>query len=434
MTTRRSRLKAVANLPVRRKIPAFEGGADTNSSLDNFASSNGTPSNVKNDVSNTQNDVGSSYEFKKTIYVTAPENKSISGSNYENNTNNKNKVANCEDNIQQNPIAEPSVQVENNLDSFRETEEIQKSNKSNEACLTSNNSCNNSSPYECNRTHEENLVSSIPRQENPNFLMQTSVASDILRTENNNIKETLDSFALDSNSILKTSMPAMSIPLTSYANTDPTATVTNSNAQNSNNDFNGLQIYSNLVEPTDLYVNMPKLVSSETTDNTDFLDSEESGPILTTLLNCSAQCDFNNINKIANYKERNLMPSEKNTQELFLNDTCKNTGVIEVINYSESDGVSRNIINPDRDKVLGDNLVYHSSQDHNQLNSASSTNISRRNIATVKRKRSKCSDFTKKLADARREFQKKYEKTKPDRSTLKMIDLIFYNPATNPME
>lgn len=57
-----------------------------------------------------------------------------------------------------------------------------------------------------------------------------------------------------------------------------------------------------------------------------------------------------------------------------------------------------------------------------------------RSLASIlKRKRAKSNDLTRKMADARRDFHRRYEKIKPDRSSLRMIDLIFYNPATNPM-
>ncbi|KAJ8976629.1 hypothetical protein NQ317_009721 [Molorchus minor] len=41
---------------------------------------------------------------------------------------------------------------------------------------------------------------------------------------------------------------------------------------------------------------------------------------------------------------------------------------------------------------------------------------------------------SRKLAEARREFQRRFGDNKPDRQKLTMIDLIFYNPKTNPMD
>lgn len=40
---------------------------------------------------------------------------------------------------------------------------------------------------------------------------------------------------------------------------------------------------------------------------------------------------------------------------------------------------------------------------------------------------------SRKLAEARREFLEKFGDSKPDRQKLTMMDLIFYNPTTNPM-
>lgn len=50
-----------------------------------------------------------------------------------------------------------------------------------------------------------------------------------------------------------------------------------------------------------------------------------------------------------------------------------------------------------------------------------------------KRKRPKISNFVRKIAEARRDFNKKFAREKPDRSNLKMFDLIFYNPQTASM-
>ncbi|XP_030764674.1 uncharacterized protein LOC115888925 isoform X2 [Sitophilus oryzae] len=42
-------------------------------------------------------------------------------------------------------------------------------------------------------------------------------------------------------------------------------------------------------------------------------------------------------------------------------------------------------------------------------------------------------DQSKRLAEARKEFYKKFRSNNPEKNKLKMIDLIFYNPTTNPM-
>ena len=43
------------------------------------------------------------------------------------------------------------------------------------------------------------------------------------------------------------------------------------------------------------------------------------------------------------------------------------------------------------------------------------------------------SESARKLAEARREFMLKHENKTPDRNTLTMYDLIYYNPISNPM-
>lgn len=50
------------------------------------------------------------------------------------------------------------------------------------------------------------------------------------------------------------------------------------------------------------------------------------------------------------------------------------------------------------------------------------------------KKRTMVSESARKLADARKEFLLKHENKTPDRSQLKMYDLIYYNPVTNPMK
>ncbi|XP_018322899.1 transcription factor TFIIIB component B'' homolog [Agrilus planipennis] len=52
---------------------------------------------------------------------------------------------------------------------------------------------------------------------------------------------------------------------------------------------------------------------------------------------------------------------------------------------------------------------------------------------TPVQKKGRRSDQYRKFAEARREFNMKFGKGKPDRQKLTMLDLIFYNPATNPM-
>ncbi|XP_011708132.1 PREDICTED: transcription factor TFIIIB component B'' homolog [Wasmannia auropunctata] len=54
-------------------------------------------------------------------------------------------------------------------------------------------------------------------------------------------------------------------------------------------------------------------------------------------------------------------------------------------------------------------------------------------IKAMQKRRMLVSESARKLAEARREFLLKHENRTPDRSQLKMYDLIYYNPVTNPM-
>ncbi|XP_014469970.1 PREDICTED: transcription factor TFIIIB component B'' homolog [Dinoponera quadriceps] len=55
-------------------------------------------------------------------------------------------------------------------------------------------------------------------------------------------------------------------------------------------------------------------------------------------------------------------------------------------------------------------------------------------IKVTQKRRMMVSESARKLAEARREFLIKHENKTPDRSQLKMYDLIYYNPVTNPMK
>ncbi|KAL0278847.1 UNVERIFIED_CONTAM: hypothetical protein PYX00_000537 [Menopon gallinae] len=94
------------------------------------------------------------------------------------------------------------------------------------------------------------------------------------------------------------------------------------------------------------------------------------------------------------------------------------------------------VIHRQRSEVLSQRNLSENSQlvsqvPHLQL---STTGVKKVSSGGVKQKKPKFNDFARKVADARREFQRKYEKIPPDRNSLRMIDLIFYNPSTNPME
>lgn len=56
-----------------------------------------------------------------------------------------------------------------------------------------------------------------------------------------------------------------------------------------------------------------------------------------------------------------------------------------------------------------------------------------REINQIIQKKCNRTEQTRKLAEARREFQRRFGSNTPDRQKLTMMDLIFYNPVTNPM-
>lgn len=49
------------------------------------------------------------------------------------------------------------------------------------------------------------------------------------------------------------------------------------------------------------------------------------------------------------------------------------------------------------------------------------------------KKKQRRSDIARKMAEARKEFYYKFGSKTPDRNKLTMMDLIFYNPTSNPM-
>lgn len=63
---------------------------------------------------------------------------------------------------------------------------------------------------------------------------------------------------------------------------------------------------------------------------------------------------------------------------------------------------------------------------------SNSGNVSKLNLG--QKRRMVVSESARKLAEARREFNLKYENKAPDKTKLTMYDLIYYNPTTNPMK
>lgn len=57
----------------------------------------------------------------------------------------------------------------------------------------------------------------------------------------------------------------------------------------------------------------------------------------------------------------------------------------------------------------------------------------KKEVTTIVQRKWKRTEQSRKLAEARREFLEKFGNSKPDRQKLTMVDLVFYNPTTNPM-
>ncbi|XP_011339470.1 transcription factor TFIIIB component B'' homolog isoform X2 [Ooceraea biroi] len=84
-------------------------------------------------------------------------------------------------------------------------------------------------------------------------------------------------------------------------------------------------------------------------------------------------------------------------------------------------------------RVRNDSVCsVQSNKDSNPCVNDNQTNSPR--VKTMQKRRMVISESARKLAEARREFLLKHENKTPDRSQLKMYDLIYYNPITNPMK
>lgn len=75
----------------------------------------------------------------------------------------------------------------------------------------------------------------------------------------------------------------------------------------------------------------------------------------------------------------------------------------------------------------------------NQINNGINKNSNNNNTGTSKgtlkpKRKFVISESARRMAEKRREFQLKHEDQLPDRAKLTMYDLIYYNPATNPMK
>ncbi|EEB19831.1 transcription factor TFIIIB B'' component, putative [Pediculus humanus corporis] len=410
MTTRRSRLKAVANLPVRRKIATQETVNDintsNNSTLENDLIS---ISNVKNNndvltCNNLKSDTNVQTDIENIEFCELK--KSPSKNN--NNDNNCEALHNC---------------LKNNPNNIVSKEVVQNENISVKESKIKSNNFNNSSKKPSIKLHS-GFENSSDSSNVSSLILENKCQEENSKVEN--VSEKLvNTEIFFHNENIDINLPEKSVPCLPASNFDkdisPPAISTslllpdNNFSKDDNIEFNEVSLYKNLVEQTDLYVNLPRLVDNKTTE----IDPEEPEPILTTLVNCYTGNSFNELKS----KEEKSLSEEINKKKEIAN--VKNS-----VNYSHNIPITQTNNDTFESNILRSNLMGEKPQD----SFANKIISSKKNITAVKRKRAKCSDFTKKLADARREFQKKYEKTKPDRSTLKMIDLIFYNPTTNPME
>lgn len=82
-------------------------------------------------------------------------------------------------------------------------------------------------------------------------------------------------------------------------------------------------------------------------------------------------------------------------------------------------------------RVRNDSICSVQSNKESTINDNQNSSLK---IKTTQKRRMLVSESARKLAEARREFLLKHENRTPDRSQLKMYDLIYYNPVTNPMK
>ncbi|KAK6643158.1 hypothetical protein RUM43_004661 [Polyplax serrata] len=383
MTTRRSRLKAVANLPVRRKAPALQENSE----------------NVARDLGNlsTNTPAGAGKKEGNSVLSTiCHENEQIKAlPNLGNKISSDSDCDSKSDVSKKSTITEPLLQNSNIVNSLVSNDKVMRKE------MVQDNPTDNAILMLGDNKFASSLVLSVTNEKNSH---DGSTAND----EN------------QCSTIQKSIICEIPVNEKEYD-------IHNKNPKIFTVEISKDSITS--IEDTQFIVcendNSCRNVFS-TNSNEIILDTDISESVLTTLVG-SVNKNSAIINNSKNSEDLNLLASQK---ESLISTICKDTAVLEIINY-ENECLPKSILNPIRDKLSEENTIYQESQDIIVSNINTTT---KRNIAAVKRKRSKCSDFTKKLADARREFQKKYENTKPDRSTLKMIDLIFYNPATNPME
>lgn len=94
---------------------------------------------------------------------------------------------------------------------------------------------------------------------------------------------------------------------------------------------------------------------------------------------------------------------------------------------SEDDG-RRSLVS--RMRKISENSAFTKSRvvDEEAVDDPSDVNDCFRGAYLPKKRKAKVSNHVRKIAEARRNFNRRFSREKPDRSNLKMFDLLFYNP------
>ncbi|XP_060523240.1 uncharacterized protein LOC132700125 [Cylas formicarius] len=138
---------------------------------------------------------------------------------------------------------------------------------------------------------------------------------------------------------------------------------------------------------------------------------------------------------------------QKDEAELIVGKTQVGTANLGVGNVSieyPPPPPSPSKINRDRIKAVPRFSELDESRQHGRIRNVSicsvasttdgSENISSKDITPMIQKKVNRTEQSRKLAEAKKEFQKRFGAGNPDKQKLRMIDLIFFNPSTNPMK
>lgn len=138
------------------------------------------------------------------------------------------------------------------------------------------------------------------------------------------------------------------------------------------------------------------------------------------------------IKDIANTHEQkeDAFVSDLPAQETF-KDVIKTIEETVEKNQDEINVVERE---PEAEVVEKQNVASPAKTASPSKTSSSSKTLLPPKIKLAPKRRMVISESARKLAEAKREFLLKHENKTPDRSQLRMYDLIYYNPVTNPMK